>query len=169
MRHVEAPQKKSWPEELRTGERRRMCNRKPGRKLSQAGGDVKAPPGPCDGRKLVLDSQFRFPHYQGARMSNDQRTVNIEIGDKEWEGVYANFVIITHSGSEFVLDFARMLPGAQKAKVFSRIITTPQHAKALLGALEQNIKRYEADHGEIKLVPNDMPRGPIGFQPPKKD
>jgi len=102
-------------------------------------------------------------------MSNDPRTVNIEIGDKEWEGVYANFVIITHSGSEFVLDFARMLPGAQKAKVFSRIITTPQHAKALLGTLEQNIKRYEADHGEIKLVPNDLPRGPIGFQPPKKD
>ena len=52
-----------------------------------------------------------------------QRTVNIEIGDKEWEGVYSNFVIITHSTSEFVLDFARMLPGAQKAKVFSRIIS----------------------------------------------
>lgn len=98
-------------------------------------------------------------------MSSDQRTVNIEIGDKEWEGVYSNFVIITHSPSEFVLDFARMLPGAHKAKVFSRIVTTPQHAKALLGTLEQNIKRYEADHGEIKLAPGDLSRGPIGFQP----
>jgi hypothetical protein len=87
-------------------------------------------------------------------MSSEQRTVNIEIGDKEWEGIYSNFVIITHSASEFVLDFARMLPGAQKAKVFSRVIMTPQHAK-----------RYEADHGEIKLVPGDLNRGPIGFQP----
>lgn len=100
-----------------------------------------------------------------------QRTVNIEIGDKEWEGVYSNFVIITHSNSEFVLDFARMLPGAQKAKVFSRIIMTPQHAKALLATLEQNVKRFEAEHGEIKLTPADLTRGPIGFQAPpsKKD
>jgi len=99
------------------------------------------------------------------------RTVNIEIGDKEWEGVYSNFVIITHSTSEFVLDFARMLPGAQKAKVFSRIIMTPQHAKALLATLEQNVKRFESEHGEIKLTPNDLSRGPIGFQSPplKKD
>jgi hypothetical protein len=94
-----------------------------------------------------------------------QRTVNIEIG------VYSNFVIITHSNSEFVLDFARMLPGAQKAKVFSRIIMTPQHAKALLATLDQNVKRFEAEHGEIKLTPNDLSRGPIGFQSPtsKKD
>ena len=98
-------------------------------------------------------------------MNQEQRTVNIEIGDKEWEGVYSNFVIITHSPSEFVLDFARMLPGANKAKVFSRIVMTPQHAKALMGTLEQNIKRFEADHGDIKLVPNDPARGPIGFQP----
>ena len=104
-------------------------------------------------------------------MSTEQRTVNIEIGDKEWEGVYSNFVIITHSNSEFVLDFARMLPGAQKAKVFSRIIMTPQHAKALLSTLDQNVKRFEGEHGEIKLTPNDLSRGPIGFQSPpsKKD
>ena len=95
-----------------------------------------------------------------------QRTVNIEIGDKEWEGVYSNFVIITHSTSEFVLDFARMLPGAQKAKVFSRIIMTPQHAKALLATLEQNVKRFETEHGEIKLTANDLSRGPIGLQTP---
>jgi hypothetical protein len=97
-------------------------------------------------------------------MSPEQRTVNIEIGDKEWEGVYSNFVIITHSSSEFVLDFARMLPGAQKAKVFARILTTPQHAKALLRTLEDNIKKFEAEHGEIKLAPNEAGRGPIGFQ-----
>jgi hypothetical protein len=151
-----------------------MCDRELLLKLAHGRRSVKPARGPCRWRKRVIDSHFRLTPRrqrapQGASMSSDQRTVNIEIGDKEWEGVYANFVIITHSGSEFVLDFARMLPGAQKAKVFSRIITTPQHAKALLGTLEQNIKRYEADHGEIKLVPGDMPRGPIGFQPPKKD
>jgi len=97
-------------------------------------------------------------------MNQEQRTVNIEIGDKEWEGVYSNFVIITHSASEFVLDFARMLPGAPKAKVFSRILTTPQHAKALLGTLENNIQKYEAENGPIKLAPNDPSKGAIGFQ-----
>jgi len=98
-------------------------------------------------------------------MNSEQRTVNIEIGDKEWEGIYSNFVIITHSNSEFVLDFARMLPGANKAKVFSRILMTPQHAKALLGTLEGNIRKFEGEHGEIKLSPHDPARGPIGFQP----
>ncbi len=97
-------------------------------------------------------------------MNPEQRTVNIEIGDKEWEGIYSNFVIITHSNSEFVLDFARMLPGANKAKVFARILMTPQHAKALLGTLEGNIQKFEGEHGEIKLSPNDPSRGPIGFQ-----
>ncbi|MGD8414969.1 MAG: DUF3467 domain-containing protein [Candidatus Latescibacterota bacterium] len=104
-------------------------------------------------------------------MNQEQRTVNIEIGDKEWEGVYSNFVIITHSASEFVLDFARMLPGAPKAKVFSRILMTPQHAKALLGTLENNIQKFEGEHGEIKMAPNDPAKGPIGFQtaqPPKE-
>lgn len=98
-------------------------------------------------------------------MNQEQRTVNIEIGDKEWEGVYSNFVIITHSASEFVIDFARMLPGAPKAKVFARILMTPQNAKALLVTLEQNIKRFETENGEIKLTPTDLARGPIGFQP----
>src|SRR5262249_31433230 len=107
--------------------------RKLARNYHSPGGASRRGPGPCEWRKRVLDSQFHSTREHA--MSNEQRTVNIEIGDKEWEGVYANFVIITHSGSEFVLDFARMLPGAQKAKVFSRIITTPQHAKALLGTL----------------------------------
>ena len=94
-----------------------------------------------------------------------QRTVNIEIGDKEWEGVYSNFVIITHSTSEFVLDFARMLPGAQKAKVFSRIIMTPQHAKALHGLLERNLETFEERHGTIKLPGKTSSDPRIGFTP----
>ena len=71
-------------------------------------------------------------------MNSEQRTVNIEIGDKEWEGIYSNFVIITHSNSEFVLDFARMLPGANKAKVFARILMTPRDAK-----LRKTLKQLE--------------------------
>jgi hypothetical protein len=93
-----------------------------------------------------------------------ERTVNIEIGDKEWEGVYSNFVIITHSNAEFIIDFARMLPGAKKAKVFSRILMTPQSAKALLATLENNVQKYEKEHGKIPLVPTDPNKSSIGFQ-----
>ena len=76
--------------------------------------------------------------------------INVELGEKEAEGIYSNFVVISHSTAEFVLDFTRMLPGTPKAKVFSRIIMTPQHAKALWKALEENIDKYEKQHGEIK-------------------
>ena len=93
---------------------------------------------------------------------NPNQTVNIEIGDKEWEGVYSNFVIISHSNSEFILDFARMLPGAKKAKVFSRIVMTPPNARALLSTLETNIQKFEAEHGKIPVVPTD-PNRTIGF------
>ncbi len=92
------------------------------------------------------------------------RTVNIEISDKEWEGIYSNFVIITHSHSEFILDFARMLPGAKKAKVFSRIIMTPSHAKALFTTLENNIQKFEGEHGKIPLAHEEPGKGSIGFQ-----
>lgn len=96
-----------------------------------------------------------------------ERTVNIELGEKEWEGVYSNFVIITHSNAEFIIDFARMLPGAQRAKVFSRILMTPQSAKALLSTLETNIQKFEKEHGKIPVVPHDPSKagvGSIGFQ-----
>ena len=95
---------------------------------------------------------------------NPQQTVNIEIGDREWEGIYSNFVIITHSNAEFIIDFARLLPGAKKAKVFSRILMTPPSAKALLNTLDQNIKKFEAEHGNIKLAPADPNKTSIGFQ-----
>ena len=105
---------------------------------------------------------------------NQPQTVNIELGDQEWEGIYSNFVIITHSNAEFIIDFARMLPGAKRAKVFSRILMTPQSAKALLATLENNIQKFEAEHGKIPLAPQDPNRASIGFQsatPPadKKD
>ncbi|MGE5402491.1 MAG: DUF3467 domain-containing protein [Ignavibacteriales bacterium] len=77
--------------------------------------------------------------------------INIELGEKEAEGIYSNLAIITHSPAEFVIDFTRVVPGVPKAKVHARIITTPQHAKMLMLALNDNIEKYEARFGEIKI------------------
>ncbi|MDZ7765307.1 MAG: DUF3467 domain-containing protein [Melioribacteraceae bacterium] len=77
--------------------------------------------------------------------------LKIELPEKEAEGIYSNLAIITHSPAEFVLDFTRVVPGVPKAKVLSRIITTPQHAKMLLKALQDNIKKFESRFGEIKV------------------
>lgn len=83
--------------------------------------------------------------------------INIELSDEMAEGTYSNLAIITHSPSEFVIDFIKMMPGVPKAKVKSRIILTPQHAKRLLKALKDNVSRYESSHGEIKDPEGDMP------------
>ena len=77
--------------------------------------------------------------------------INIELDEKVSSGEYANFVVVTHSPAEFVLDFTRILPGVPKAKVHSRVIMAPQHAKAFLAALGDNIKKYEHKNGEITL------------------
>ncbi len=86
----------------------------------------------------------------------------IEIDKEKGLGVYSNLVMITHSPSEFVLDFARIMPGLPKAKVVSRVIMAPQHAKMFLKALEDNIKKYEERFGEIKIDHTDEKK--IGFQ-----
>jgi hypothetical protein len=89
--------------------------------------------------------------------------IEIGLGEREAEGIYANLVFITHSQAEVIFDFARTLPGLPKARVFARIIMTPQHAKGLLGALEQNLKNYESNFGPIKL-PGDPAKGKeLGF------
>ncbi len=77
--------------------------------------------------------------------------IQIQVSEKVADGEYANLAIITHSAAEFVLDFVRVMPGSPKANVQSRIIMTPSHAKALLRALEQNIMKYENEHGEVKM------------------
>ncbi len=94
-----------------------------------------------------------------------QQQINIELGEKEAEGIYSNLAIITHSPAEFVIDFTRVLPGVPKAKVFARIITTPQHAKLLMNALADNIQKYEKTFGEIKIQ-GEPTAGSFGFQPP---
>jgi len=90
--------------------------------------------------------------------------INIELGEKEAEGIYSNLVLITHSPAEFVIDFTRMLPAVPKTKVYARIIMTPQHAKSFLRALQENITKYENQYGEIKNVGNSGTK-PFGFQP----
>lgn len=88
---------------------------------------------------------------------NRQGQFQIELPADVAQGDYANFAIITHSSSDFVLDFARVLPGVPKAQVKSRVILAPEHAKRLLMALQENIVRYEREFGPIKL-PNQEPR-----------
>jgi Protein of unknown function (DUF3467) len=79
-----------------------------------------------------------------------ENQLNIELSEEIAEGIYSNFVIIGHSNSEFVLDFINIAPGMPKAKVKSRIIVTPQHAKRLLKALNENIRKFESVNGAIK-------------------
>lgn len=83
--------------------------------------------------------------------NNNQPTqLNIEISEEIAEGQYANLAIITHSHSEFVIDFVNVMPGTPKSKVKSRIIMTPQHAKRLMKALMENITRFEDSNGDIQ-------------------
>lgn len=89
----------------------------------------------------------------------NENQLNIELSEEIAEGIYSNLAVITHSNQEFVFDFIRVMPGTPKAKVKSRIIITPEHAKRLLTALEDNIEKYEAVNGRIKtqLDPSGFP------------
>ena len=95
--------------------------------------------------------------------NEQQGQINIELDDKVAEGIYSNLAIINHSASEFVIDFVTLMPGVPKAKVKSRIVLTPQHAKRFLKALGENIHRYEQANGEIKDV--EQPQIPLNFGP----
>ena len=76
--------------------------------------------------------------------------LNVELSEEIAEGIYSNLAIINHSPSEFVLDFIKVMPGVPKARVKSRIVLTPQHAKRFLRALNENVQRFEQQHGEIQ-------------------
>ena len=97
-----------------------------------------------------------------------QQQLNIELSEEVAQGIYSNLAVITHSSSEFVVDFVRIMPGIPKANVKSRVILTPEHAKRLLFALQDNIKKFEAVHGPIKNVKPGSNHGmpPIGFGGP---
>lgn len=94
---------------------------------------------------------------------NDNQ-LNIELAEDIAEGIFSNLAIITHSNTEFVLDFIRVMPGMPKAKVKSRIILTPEHAKRLMLALADNIEKFEAANGRIKT--QEETAYPIGFGGP---
>lgn len=92
---------------------------------------------------------------------DQKKSLEVELGEKESEGVYSNMVLIAHSPYEFIFDFARYLPGLKKAKVKSRIIMTPQHARSLLKTLDENIKKFEEKFGKIEIGAKDQT---IGFK-----
>jgi hypothetical protein len=97
-------------------------------------------------------------------MEKKENKLNIELSAEVAEGIYSNLAIISHSTSEFVIDFVRIMPGTPKANVKSRIVLTPEHAKRLMFALQDNIAKYEQQNGSIKVPENKMiPPIPMGF------
>ena len=92
--------------------------------------------------------------------------LNIELSEEMAEGIYSNLAIISHSNAEFVVDFIRIMPGVPKAKVKSRILMTPQHAKRLLAALKDNIDKFENNFGKIDLQDIGHSPFPPGFGGP---
>tara|TARA_B110000438_G_scaffold41255_1_gene41147 strand:- start:222 stop:539 length:318 start_codon:yes stop_codon:yes gene_type:complete len=91
--------------------------------------------------------------------------LNIELSEEVAEGIYSNLAIITHSPSEFIFDFIRIMPGVPKGRVKSRIVMTPEHAKKLMRALNDNISKYEKNIGNIREDNNINPI-PLNFGGP---
>jgi hypothetical protein len=91
---------------------------------------------------------------------NQKKELDLELSEDVAQGKYANLAIISHSRSEFVVDFAALMPGLPKARIHSRVILSPEHAKRLLMSLQDNITRYESNIGRIEMAPqiwNDNP------------
>lgn len=98
-------------------------------------------------------------------MKDEKNQISIELPEEVAEGTYANLAVISHSHAEFILDFIRLVPNVPKAKVKSRIILTPQHAKMLMKALGENINKFERQHGTIKdIAAPHVP--PVNFNTP---
>ena len=91
------------------------------------------------------------------KQKKKQHQIKIELDDNVGQGEYVNLAIVTHSPAEFVMDFIRVLPGMTKSKVKSRIIMAPMHAKTLMMAIQDNIKKYEDKFGEIKITKGANP------------
>ena len=124
------------------------------------------------GKTLTKEILKTLVHKWGIKMENKKKNmqqINIELDADVSSGEYANFVVVTHSPAEFVLDFTRILPGVPKAKVHSRIIMAPPHAKTFLKALNDNVRKFESKHGEIKLPNNEDGFSPFGVNPPDEN
>lgn len=96
-------------------------------------------------------------------MANEKHQIDIALDETTADGIYSNLAIISHSATEFVVDFANVLPGIQKAKVRSRVILSPEHAKRLLLSLQENVARYENTFGRIELHQHGSKVPPNGF------
>ncbi len=112
----------------------------------------------CQGFLFELSSEMAEEKKQGSQ-------IDIELSEEVADGIYSNLAIISHSNSEFIVDFVKMLPGIPKAKVKSRIILSPQHAKRLLIALSDNIEKFEDNFGPIELH-ESIPEFPMNFGGP---
>jgi len=101
------------------------------------------------------------------KAKKQKNQINIELKEDIAQGTYSNLAIITHSSSEFILDFVRVMPGVPKAEVKSRVILTPEHAKRLLMALQDNVEKFEKAHGKVKNIePTSGPVMPMNFGGP---
>ena len=101
-----------------------------------------------------------------SKKNQNQNQLNIELPEEIAEGVYSNLAIISHSHTEFVLDFIRIMPNVPKAKVKARVVLTPPHAKRLMRALMDNVKKFESQFGVID-EPEQPPFPPMNFNTPK--
>lgn len=98
--------------------------------------------------------------YLDARMSDEPTAppkLQVQIDDDVSHGVYSNLVLLNHTENEFVLDFAFIQPSNGRAKVRTRVISSPRHTKRLLLALQKNLERYEERYGRIELSPDEEP------------
>lgn len=98
------------------------------------------------------------------RQDQNQKQLEIELTEQEANGTYTNLAMITHSPSEFVIDFIAVMPGVPKARVVKRLILTPDHAKRLMNALQDNVRKYEDQFGTINA--KDRPEFPMNFRGP---
>ena len=100
------------------------------------------------------------------KKAGNAKQMNIELPEEIAEGVYSNLAVISHSNSEFIVDFIRLVPNVPKAKVKSRIILTPQHAKRLMAALADNLRKFEAQYGTV-AESNQTTLPPMNFNTPQ--
>jgi Protein of unknown function (DUF3467) len=104
----------------------------------------------CSSIQYSVPSVFNLITMANEDPQNGQ--MNIELSEEIAGGTYSNLAIITHSNSEFIVDFIQVMPGVPKARVKSRIVLTPQHAKRLMKALKENVSRFESANGPINDV-----------------
>ncbi len=110
----------------------------------------------------MKNNEKKINEMENEEMKNQ---INIELTEEIAQGIYSNLAIISHSASEFIVDFVRLLPGLPKAKVQSRIILTPDHAKRLMAALQDNIVKYEMVNGKIKMAEDNSRFMNMNFGP----